>query len=309
MRFPIQIFPYGTKIDFISKRWIAFIFTLGMVIGSLGLLATKGLNYGIDFKGGVLMEVHFGEAPDLAKLRSSLSTEEFGEISLQEIGGKQDIMIRILADEEADQAAVAEKVKEGVKSAFSGEVDYRKVEYVGPKVGQELIRAGFFAMIGSFAAMAAYIWFRFEWQFALGGIIALIHDAIATLGFYSLTGFSFDLTSVAVVLTIIGYSINDSVVIYDRIREDLRKYKKMPIAELLNKSLNETLSRTILTVSTTMLATLALLFFGGETIRGFSAAMAWGLIIGTYSSIYVSAPILIYLKLRPETPEAEPAQA
>ena len=297
----MQLIKPDTKIDFLGKRNLAFGFSVILMVLTVVLLFTRGLNFGIDFTGGILIEAEFKEAPDLATMRHSLKETGIGEVSLQTFGKPNNVMIRIgqEAAEESARVKIVDMVKADVEKNFGKEVEYRRVDYVGPKVGGELIKGGIIALMLSFASIMAYIWFRFEWQYGLGGILALIHDAWLTVGFFSLTQLDFDLSSIAAILTIIGYSINDSVVIYDRIRENLRKFKKMPIAELLNLSINETLSRTILTVGTVLVAVLTLILVGGEVIRSFSLSTFFGILIGTYSSVYISASILIFLNLRP----------
>ena len=297
----ITIFPHKLNFDFMGKRWLGFAFSIILTITSLGLFATKGLNLGIDFTGGILMEIHTNETADLGKLRAVLGSQGYGEISLQNIGdiaAGKDVMIRIQVSEKDDQSVITGKVKTLLSQQLGDKIDYRKIDFVGPTVGQELIQSGILAVLSAFACIMLYVWFRFEWQYGVGAILALVHDSIMIIGFFAITRLEFGLTAVAAILTIIGYSINDSVVIYDRIRENMRKFKKMEVFGLLNISINETLSRTVLTASTTFLASLALLIFGGEVIRAFSAAMVFGVIIGTYSSIYISAPALIYLHLR-----------
>jgi preprotein translocase subunit SecF len=296
---PLQFFPNKPHFDFMGKRWLGFTVSIALTLLSLSLVFTKGLNLGIDFTGGILMEVHAAAPVDLGPLRDNLNHQGFGEVSLQNMGSPNDVLIRIQAGKDDEQAKVVAHVKELLAAELGGAPDYRKIDYVGPTVGKELIEAGVWAVLLSFAAIMLYMWFRFEWQYGLGGILALFHDSIMIVGFFAVTQYEFGLTAIAAILTIVGYSINDSVVIYDRIRENMRKFKKMDIAELLNLSINDTLSRTILTASTTLLASLALFLFGGEVIRGFSAAMVFGVIIGTYSSIYISAPALIYLNIRP----------
>ena len=207
-------------------------------------------------------------------------------------------MIRIQLTKDAEQEILVKKVKSLVESSISGKIDYRNIEFVGPTVGQELIKSGVLATIFACVAIMAYVWFRFEWQFGVGTVLALAHDTIMVIGFYAITRFDFGLNAIAAVLTIIGYSMNDSVVIYDRIRENMRRFKKMPFNDLLNQSMNETLVRTIFTSTTVLLAALALAIFGGEVIRGFSWSLVFGIVVGTYSSIYISAPTLIYLKIR-----------
>ena len=264
------------------------------MISSLILVFTKGLNYGIDFAGGVLIEVRIDENPDISKIREVLSNK-IDDIHIQE-SGENDVQIRV-SKASQDQDKLIKKIQNILEENFT-KVEYRKIDFVGPQVGSELIFKGFLALFLSFIFIMIYIWIRFDWQFGLGGIFALLHDAIVTLGFFSITGLEFNLTSIASILTIIGYSINDSVVIYDRIRENLRNYKKMDLIILINSSTNSTLSRTILTASTTLISLLALIFFGGEALFSFSVATFFGIALGTYSSIYISAPILLYFDPR-----------
>jgi preprotein translocase SecF subunit len=296
---PLRIFSNRPSFDFMGKRWIGFIVSGLLTLGSLGLVFTQGLNLGIDFTGGILMEIETREPANLGQMREALSGQGFGEVSLQNIGDNKNVMIRIQVSEKDDQAKLTAKVKEILAASIGEGIDYRKIDYVGPTVGEELLRNGVIAILLSFLSILIYVWFRFEWQYGFGAILALVHDAIMIVGFFAVTQFEFGLTAVAAILTIVGYSINDSVVIYDRIRENMRRYKKMPVFDLLNISINETLSRTILTASTTLLAALALALFGGEVIEGFSWAMVFGVIVGTYSSVYISAPTLLYLKIRP----------
>lgn len=296
----LQFFPNKPHFDFMGKRWMGFAFSIVLSLVAIGVMATKGLNLGIDFTGGILMEVHTAKGADLHKMREALNQQGFGEISLQNMGSPNDVMIRIQMTKDEDQSQITAKVKDVLAAEAEGQVDYRKIDFVGPTIGQELINNGIMAVLCSFAAIMLYVWFRFEWQYGVGAILALAHDSIMILGFFAVTRFEFGLTAVAAILTIVGYSINDSVVIYDRIRENMRKYKKMSMFDLINNSINETLSRTILTASTTLLAALALALFGGEVIHGFSWAMVFGVVIGTYSSIYVSAPVLYYLNIRPQ---------
>lgn len=297
----LTLFPHKPTFDFMGRRWVGFIISILLTLASLGLLFSKGLNLGIDFTGGILMEINTEEPADLGVLRGTLGHQGFGEVSLQNIGdiaAGRDVMIRIQVSEKDDQSVIVNKVKALLAEHIKSKIDYRKIDYVGPTVGKELIESGVMAVLLAFACIMLYVWFRFEWQYGVGAILALVHDSILIIGFFALTQLEFGLTAIAAILTIVGYSINDSVVIYDRIRENMRRFKKMPIFDLLNVSINETLSRTVLTASTTLLASIALLVFGGEVIRAFSAAMVFGVIIGTYSSIYISAPTLIYLNLR-----------
>lgn len=284
--------------DFIRLRFFAFGITAFLILGSFASIIIKGFNYGIDFAGGILIEAHTtgGEA-DLHHMRTTLEVLKLGEVSLQGFGNTgRDVMIRVQKQAGDDKAQMAALGK--VKEALGGGYEYKRVEIVGPKVGDELKRDGVLAVSLAVLAIAAYVWFRFEWQFGVGALIAIFHDVITTFGLFSITGLEFNLTSVAAILTIAGYSINETVVEYDRVRENLRKYKTMPLYDLLNLSVNETLARTILTVSTVSISVLALLILGGEVLRGFSIAMMWGLIIGTFSSIYVSMPVLVYFNLR-----------
>lgn len=303
--FPIRFVPAETRLRFIRYRMVAFALSALMIGGSLGLLATKGLNLGIDFTGGVLLELRAEQSVDLAKLRTSLSGAEFGEVALQNFGDEHDVLVRIQANDD-NQAQVINGAKARLNAEL-GTVEYRRVEYVGPTVGSELVRAGTTAFVLALAGMMLYVWFRFEWQYGVGGIGALLHDAIVLLGFYSLMNLEFGLSAIAAILTVVGYSINDSVVIYDRIRENMRKFKKMPFNELLDLSINETLSRTVLTVGTTLLALVALAIWGGEIIRGFALAIGFGILIGTFSSIFISAPVLLYLRVRAESERGEAA--
>jgi preprotein translocase subunit SecF len=304
----IHLFPNKTHFDFMGRRWIGFGISIALTLLSLSLLYSKGLNLGIDFTGGILMEIHTEKPLDLGVVRETLNHQGLGEISLQNMGNANDVMIRIQVSKDDEQSKVTSKVKTALAAATDQPIDYRRIDFVGPTVGEELIQNGILAVLCSFAAIMCYVWFRFEWQYGIGAILALLHDSIMILGFFALTRFEFGLTAIAAILTVVGYSINDSVVIYDRIRENMRRFKKMPVFELLNTSINDTLSRTILTASTTLLASLALAIFGGEVIRGFSCAMVFGVIIGTYSSIYISAPALIYLNIRPQPgTESKPA--
>ncbi len=292
----IQFIPVGTRVRFMRFRKAAMVLSLALMVISIGFFLIKGLNFGIDFRGGILVEVRTPQAADIGELRSRLSGLGLGEIALQEFGEETDVLIRIERQEGAskDQLAAVEKVKQ----ALGADIEYRRVEFVGPKVSSELIEAGIQAVLLALFFMLVYIWFRFEWQFGVGAVVALAHDVIATIGIFSILGLEFNLSTVAAILTIAGYSINDTVVVYDRVRENLRKYKVMPLADLLSRSLNDTLSRTLLTSITTLLALLVLYFFGGQVIKGFSFAMIWGVLVGTYSSIFVATPLLITLNLR-----------
>ncbi|MCG8508085.1 MAG: protein translocase subunit SecF [Rhodospirillales bacterium] len=293
--FHIRLVPAGINVQFISRRLIFFALSVVMVTMSVGLFTTKGLNYGIDFQGGIMIDVRTEGPADIAAMRASLSDLGLGEIALQEFGAPNDVLIRIQKQEggEGAQQDAVEKVKE----VLGDSVEYRRTEFVGPKVSEELFWDGVYAVSLAMFFMLIYIWFRFEWQFGVGAVVALVHDVVSTIGIFALLGWEFNLSTIAAILTIAGYSINDTVVVYDRVRENLRKYKTMTLPELLNRSVNETLSRTVMTSMTTLLALFALYFLGGEVIRGFSFAMIWGVLIGTYSSICLAVPLLLYMKL------------
>lgn len=299
MKFPIQIFRTVPTFDFIGYRKAGFAVTIIGILATFASLAVNGLNFGIDFSGGVVMEVRTESVADITKMRSLLETPQTKNAMLQSVGadGRQ-VMIRLKPEGDAKQNEVAAHVRAELDAGYGAPIEYLRVDYVGPQVGGELIRGSFMALALAMGAMALYLWFRFEWQYGVGGILALLHDAILVVGFYSVTQIEFNLTSVAAVLTVIGYSINDSVVIYDRVREDLRKYKIKPVAEVINLACNETLARTFLTGGTVLMALLGLVIFGGEVLFGFSAAMIFGVIVGTYSSIYVSSTVLVYMNLR-----------
>jgi preprotein translocase subunit SecF len=292
----ISLVPTNTKINFLKFRKIAAVFSLLLCVASAGIFSAKGLNFGIDFRGGILIEIRTQGPADISKLRGTLSGLGLGEVQLQEFGQASDVLIRIERQAGGEKAQLV--AVELAKKALGNEVNYRRTEFVGPKVGGELIEAGVTAVLLALGAMLVYIWFRFEWQFGVGAVVALLHDVLLTIGIFALLGLEFNLSTVAAILTIAGYSINDTVVVYDRVRENLRKYKQMPLAELLNVSINSTLSRTLLTSVTTLLALSALYFFGGEVLAGFSFAMIWGVIVGTYSSIFIAVPLLVYMKLR-----------
>ncbi len=294
----LRLIPDKTDIPFLRWRKGLFAFSIALAIISVVLLFAKGLNFGIDFEGGILIEVGTERPADIADMRVTLGDLGLGEVNLQEFGSVTEVLIRIErqpGDSEAQQVAVT-VVREALEKKYAGELTFRRTEFVGPKVGAELIQAGIIAMIASIVLMLIYIWFRFELPFAIGAIIALVHDVLLTLGMFALFGLDFNLATVAAILLIVGYSMNDTVVVYDRVRENLRKYKKMPLVELLNVSVNDTLARTVMTSLTTLLALGALLIFGGQVIRDFTIAMIWGVFVGTYSSIFVASAILMYVK-------------
>jgi preprotein translocase subunit SecF len=301
----LRIVPDDTKFDFMRFRRISFPISAALSIVAILLYFFHGLNFGIDFVGGTLIEVQSKSGPaDLAKMRAALSGLGLGEVQLQEFGGPTDVLIRVAQQpggEQAQQAAINK-----VREALGSEVDYRRVEVVGPRVSSELLAMSTIGLGLAIFAILIYLWFRFEWQFSLGAMIANVHDLVLTIGYMSLTQIDFDLSSIAALLTILGYSLNDTVVIYDRIREMLRRYKRMSMPDLLNISVNSTLSRSIITHVTVTLALLALLFFGGHAIHSFVATMIFGVVlVGTYTSVFIAAPILIYLGVGTTRMEAE----
>ena len=288
------------NIDFVAGRHIAFLVTAIMVFGSLALFAFKGLNFGIDFSGGIMMEVATPVKPDLSRLRTDLNNLNMGNISLQEFGSDRSVLIRIPEQQggmDAQKQAI-ETIKAKIDSEFTNsaeKVEYRRSEYVGPQVGEELKRSGLWAFALTIIGILGYIWYRFEWQFGVAAIVALVHDTLAVVGLFSLTGMNFDLGTLAAVLLVAGYSTNDTVIVFDRIRENMRKYKKMAMRDVINLSVNQTLSRTLNTSFTTLLSLIALWAFGGDVIRDFVNAMIFGILVGTYSSIYVASSSLLYL--------------
>jgi len=305
----LRIVPDDTSFDFIRFRRVSFPISAVLSIVAIVLYFTHGLNFGIDFMGGTLIEVQSKAGPaDIAKMRSTLSELGLGEVQLQEFGGPENVLVRLAQQPGGEQAQQAAVLK--VQGALGDTVDYRRVEVVGPRVSGELLYLGIMGIFAAIGAILIYLWFRFEWQFALGAMIANVHDIVLTLGFMSITQVDFDLTSIAALLTILGYSLNDTVVIYDRIREMLRRYKKTPMTDLLNVSINATLSRSIITHVTVSLSLLALLLFGGQAIHSFTATMMFGVVlVGTYTSVFIASPILIYLGVGtgrqyvPDTPE------
>ena len=291
----LRIIKSETNINFMRIKKLTLFISSILFFLSLSLVFIKGLNLGIDFTGGSLIEVRFKENIDLNNLRMKMNKLDLGEIQLQTIGNENDIVIKV-QDKENNENKRIETIQIIKKSLSDKSVEYRRAEFVGPKVGGELVNAGIIAVIFSLIGILIYIWIRFQWNFAIGAIIALVHDVILTLGFFSVLQLEFNLATVAAVLTIAGYSINDTVVIYDRIRDTMRKYKQITFDKIINISLNGTLSRTLTTSLTTLLALIALYTFGGIVISSFIIALIWGVLIGTYSSVYVASPILTYLK-------------
>jgi len=272
-----------------------------LIIISLLLLLIKGLNYGVDFKGGTLIEIRTNDKNiSISDLRRSFNKMNLGDVSVKQFGSENDFIVKF-EKRNSNKSNFIEEIKNKLTNYIGDNYDFRRVENVGPKVSSELLKSGIIAIGLSLAAMLIYIWIRFEWQFSLGAIIAIFHDVIITLGIFSLFSFEINLSIVAAVLTIVGYSMNDTVVIFDRVRENLKKYSDIKIFELTNISINETLSRTIITSITTLIALLSIYFFGGEILKGFSLAMILGVIFGTYSSIYIANPILVLLNVSQKT--------
>tara|TARA_B100001093_G_scaffold326525_1_gene311526 strand:- start:328 stop:1236 length:909 start_codon:yes stop_codon:yes gene_type:complete len=293
------------NIDFSSRFKKANIFSLLLFLISILFILFKGLNYGIDFKGGTLIELRAdNQNVKIADIRQSLKDLNLGDVNVKEFGKEGDYLIKIEQKTNNDNNLIP-KIKKNLTEKLNSEIDFRRVENVGPKVSAELLQSGVIAISLSLAAMLFYIWIRFEWQFSVGSIVALFHDVIITVGIFSILSLEVNLSIIAAVLTIVGYSMNDTVVIYDRIRENLSKYTKININETANLSVNETLSRTIITSVTTLLALVSIYILGGEILRGFSFAMILGVIIGTYSSIFVAAPVLKFFKVSSKTLEKD----
>ncbi len=287
----------GAAFKFMGIRRFTFALSIILSIATVVGLFTVNMNYGIDFTGGTMVEVQAkAQKADIGAIRSTLNGLNVGGVHVQGFGSPREVLIRVQASSDTD--AAQQRAINSIRGALEKDYTIRRVELVGPTVSSELARAGTIAVLVALLAILVYIWFRFEWQFALGAIIATVHDVIMTIGMFEVTQIQFDLTSIAAVLTIVGYSLNDTVVVYDRMRENLRRYKKMPLPKLIDLSINETLSRTVLTSTTTLIALLALFIFGGEVIRSFTAAMIFGVVVGTYSSIFIAAPVLIVFKLR-----------
>ena len=284
-----------------NKLYTTFnIISLVLVVISLSLLVFKGLNYGIDFKGGTLIEIRsFDSRINVSKLRDNLNQMDLGDVSVKKFGNDKDYLVKF--ENKDNKKNITEEIRSNLDKSFGNKFEFRRIENVGPKVSAELLKSGVIAISVSLVTMLIYIWVRFEWQFSLGAIIALFHDVIITLGLFSLLSLEINLSIIAAVLTIVGYSMNDTVVIYDRVRENLRKYSDIKIFELTNISINETLSRTLITSVTTLLALFSIFFFGGEILKGFSLAMILGVIFGTYSSIYISNTILVRLNVSQKT--------
>lgn len=292
----LTLIPHGTSINFVKIRFFTYFLSIVVTILTFASLWYQGLNFGIDFKGGILIEVKTQGPADLSSLREKVNQLGLGEVALQEFGSSNDILIRVARQEGGEESQMQAVSK--IQTALGTDVSFRRVETVGPKMGEELIRNGVYAIFWCMVAMLIYIWFRFEWHFAICAIISLIHDAIAVLGFFTFFQLEFNSQAIVAILITVGYSINDTVVIFDRIRENLRKYKSLSPKDLINHSINDTLSRTILTSSTTLLSLFALYWFGGKVIAEYSLPIIVGIAFGTYSSIFLSAPLLLFFNLR-----------
>jgi len=299
MRF-LALIPEKTSVPCMRFRHVFMGVSAFLVVASAVLYVTVGLNLGIDFRGGIMIELRTPAPADLGQMRGVIGGLGLGEASLQLFGDDREVLIHLQqqeGDESVQQHAV-EQVKEALAKVVPGKIDYRRTEFVGPKVSAELFRSGIYAVLFALGSILVYVAFRFEWQYGVSGVIALLHDVVATVGLFALTQMEFNLTIVAALLTVAGYSINDTVVVFDRVRENLRKYKSMPMSELIDLSVNETFARTVITSLTTLLSVLAIAFFGGEVIRGFAIAMIFGIVIGTYSSIFVASSLVLYFPVR-----------
>lgn len=282
-------------IDFMGKRQIALVFSLVLITIALGSIVTRGLSLGIDFTGGTLIEVGYSESANLESVREALAESGYGDSSVQQFGTPRDILIRLAGNGDGDSARLSNEVFAALEKAAESEVELRRVEFVGPQVGDELAEDGALAVLVALIAILIYVAMRFEWRFALGSVIALVHDVVIVVGLFALVQVEFDLPVLAAVLAVIGYSLNDTIVVFDRIRENFRKMRKGEPTDIVNRSLNETLSRTLVTSLTTILVLLALFFLGGEIIHGFAFALLIGVLIGTYSSIYVASTSVLML--------------
>lgn len=307
---PIHLVPPNTRIDFMRWHKAALVVAVIMTLGSIGLVAVKGLNFGIDFAGGIVMEVRAPQAPDLGEMRERLDGLGVGEVALQSFGDPNTLLIRLPQQEggEAAQQTAISKVRAELGEGW----EYRRTETVGPKVGAELVKNAIIGVALAMVGIFVYVWIRYAWQFGMNALLAMVHDVVTTVGLFALFGLQFDLATVAAVLTVAGYSVNDKVVVFDRIRFEMRRFKTMPMGDVINLSVNETLSRTTVTAGLTMISVIALFLFGGEVLRGFAIALIWGIFIGTYSSICIAAAGLLNLrhsKIRGDDNAATPSKA
>lgn len=291
----MQLFRKPTNIDFMGRRRLALAFSGALILIALGSLVVRSLNFGIDFSGGTLIELGYPDAADLASVRSRLAEDGFGDAVVQHFGTARDVLVRVAPSEGVSKAELSTALVASLRDASGVDLDLRRVEFVGPQVGEELTEQGGLAMLIALGAILVYVGFRFEIRFALGSVAALVHDVLITVGFFSLLGLEFDLTVLAAVLAVIGYSLNDTIVVFDRVRENFRKIRKGDSESIINASLNQTLSRTLMTSLTTLLVLVALFFLGGELIHGFATALIVGVVIGTYSSIYIASTTVLAL--------------
>ncbi|VAW94504.1 Protein translocase subunit SecF [hydrothermal vent metagenome] len=291
----MQLFKNATKFDFMGKRKPAIALSVVLLLISIGALVGKGLNFGLDFTGGTLIELGYSQAVDLKPVRETLESLGFAEAVVQHFGTASDVLIRIAPDVDTSNAEISNIVMDALKASEPGDIQMRRVEFVGPQVGEELTNDGGLAMIYALICILVYVGFRFEYRLALGSVMALVHDVVITLGVFALFQLDFDLTVLAAVLAVIGYSLNDTIVVFDRIRENFRKMRKGTSEEVINVSLNQTLTRTVMTSFTTLLVLIALFIFGGELIHGFATALIIGVVVGTYSSIYVASSSALML--------------
>lgn len=315
MAIRFRFIPDDTKFPFMRFRSVSFPFSALLSVLTVLVFFGIGVNFGIDFKGGTLVEIQAkAERANIEDIRAKANALNFGAVEVQEFGTPREILLRVELQEAAtpaEQERAQQNVVTRLKETFANDYEFRRVEVVGPRVSNELVQNGTIGVIVGILGVLIYLWFRFEWQFAVGAVVATLHDIVLTIGFFVVMQLTFDMTSIAVILTILGYSLNDTVVVYDRIREMFRKYKKLNLADVIDVAINSTLSRTVITATTTFLAMLAMAIFGGEVLRSFSLAMLFGIVIGTYSSIFIAAPMLIYLGLKsaPNTKAEDEAEA
>lgn len=293
-----NLLPDNTNINFMKAKFLAFALSLILMIATFVGLYSKSLNFGIDFTGGILFEVRLSESPDLPKIRNSLNSLNMGDVTIQSLDQHNDILIKSAVKDESQKQAQMTLIRQTILNSIDSNAEFRKTEFVGAEVGNEMIYNGSIAIALTFLGIIVYVWIRFNWQYSIGIVLGLFHDVILTLGFLVITEYEFNLASIAAILTILGYSVNDTVVIYDRVREKVGMVKRLDTTKILNLSINETLSRTLLTVITTLLAAFVLIYFGGDALKSFSITIFVGIIIGTYSSVFTSIPILSFFDLK-----------